>query len=154
MYNNDKVSMEGERVMSLKRDNQAEKREVTSIRNDYVRSVEMEGQRKKAHRVRLFRRLSVFGVMVLMATIWVGSTIYAQSQTISEKEQLREETLLKLEEVEKEQSQLQEQILLLNDEEYLAKLARKDYFLSDEGEIIFTTPTDEKKGEENPAEEE
>lgn len=154
MYNNDKVSMEGERVMSLKRDNQAEKREVTSIRNDYVRSVEMEGQRKKAHRVRLMRRLSVFGIMVLMATIWVGSTIYAQSQTISEKEQLREETLLKLEEVEKEQNQLEEQILLLNDEEYLAKLARKDYFLSDEGEIIFTTPTDEKKDDENPAEEE
>ncbi len=154
MYNNDKVSMEGERVMSLKRDNQAEKREVTSIRNDYVRSVEMEGQRKKAHRVRLFRRLSVFGVLVLMATIWVGSTIYAQSQTISEKEQLREETLLELEAVEKEQSQLEEQILLLNDEEYLAKLARKDYFLSDEGEIIFTTPTDEEKDEEKPAEEE
>lgn len=148
MYNNDKVSMEGERVMSLKRDNQADKREVTSIRNDYVRSVEMEGARKKAHRVRLFRRLTVFGLLVLMATIWVGSTIYAQSQTISEKEQLREETLLKLEEVEKEQSQLEEQILLLNDEEYLAKLARKDYFLSDEGEIIFTTPTDEEKSAE------
>lgn len=154
MYNNDKVSMEGERVMSLKRDNKAEKREVTSIRNDYVRSVEMEEEHKKAHRVRLFRRLTVFGVLVLMATIWVGSTIYAQTQTISDKEQLREEALLKLEEVEKQQSQLEEQILLLNDEEYLAKLARKDYFLSDEGEIIFTTPHDEKKDEENPSEKE
>ncbi len=154
MYNNDKVSMEGERVMSLKRDPKAETREVTSIRNDYVRSVEMEGARKKAHRIRLFRRLTVFGVLVLMATIWVGSTIYAQTQTISEKEELREEALLKLEEVEKQQSQLEEQILLLNDEEYLAKLARKDYFLSDEGEIIFTTPHDEKKDEEKPSEEE
>ncbi|MGH2319768.1 FtsB family cell division protein [Planococcus sp. SE5232] len=140
--------------MSLKRDPKAETREVTSIRNDYVRSVEMEGARKKAHRIRLFRRLTVFGVLVLMATIWVGSTIYAQTQTISEKEELREEALLKLEEVEKQQSQLEEQILLLNDEEYLAKLARKDYFLSDEGEIIFTTPHDEKKDEEKPSEEE
>lgn len=154
MYNNDKVSMEGERVMSLNRDNKTDKREVTSIRNDYVRSVEIEGQRKKAHRVRLFRRLTVFGLLILMATIWVGSTIYAQTQTISEKEQLREETLLKLEEVEKQQTQLEEKILLLNDEEYLAKLARKDYFLSDEGEIIFTTPHDEKKDQENPSEEE
>ena len=154
MYNNDKVSMEGERVMSLKRDNKAEKREVTSIRNDYVRSVEIEGERKKAHRIRLLRRLTVFGVLVLMATIWVGSTIYAQTQTIAGKEELREEALLKLEEVEKQQSQLEEQILLLNDEEYLAKLARKDYFLSDEGEIIFTTPHDEKKDEEKPSEEE
>ncbi|WP_298834225.1 septum formation initiator family protein [uncultured Planococcus sp.] len=140
--------------MSLKRDPKAETREVTSIRNDYVRSVEIEGARKKAHRIRLFRRLTVFGVLVLMATIWVGSTIYAQTQTMSEKEELREEALLKLEEVEKQQSQLEEQILLLNDEEYLAKLARKDYFLSDEGEIIFTTPHDEKKDEEKPSEEE
>ena len=85
-----------------------------------------------------------------MATIWVGSTIYAQTQTIAGKEELREEALLKLEEVEKQQSQLEEQILLLNDEEYLAKLARKDYFLSDEGEIIFTTPNTEKKDEEKP----
>ena len=145
MYNNDKVSREGERVMSLKRDQKAETREVTSIRNDYVRSVEMEGERKKAHRVRLFRRLTVFGLLVLMATIWVGSTIYAQTQTISEKEELRIQALQQLEEVEKQQSQLEEQILLLNDEEYLAKLARKDYFLSDEGEIIFTTPNTEKK---------
>ncbi len=154
MYNNDKVSREGERVMSLKRDQKAETREVTSIRNDYVRSVEMEGERKKAHRVRLFRRLTVFGLLVLMATIWVGSTIYAQTQTISEKEELRVQALQQLEEVEKQQSQLEEQILLLNDEEYLAKLARKDYFLSDEGEIIFTTPNTEKKDEEKPSEEE
>ena len=154
MYNNDKVSREGERVMSLKRDQKAEAREVTSIRNDYVRSVEMEGERKKAHRVRLFRRLTVFGLLVLMATIWVGSTIYAQTQTISEKEQLRGQAMLQLEEVEKQQHQLEEQILLLNDEEYLAKLARKDYFLSDEGEIIFTTPHTEKKDEEKPSEEE
>lgn len=154
MYNNDKVSREGERVMSLKRDQKAEAREVTSIRNDYVRSVEMEGERKKAHRVRLFRRLTVFGLLVLMATIWVGSTIYAQTQSISEKEQLRGQALLQLEEVEKQQHQLEEQILLLNDEEYLAKLARKDYFLSDEGEIIFTTPHTEKKDEEKPSEEE
>lgn len=154
MYNNDKVSMKGERVMSLKRDNKADKREVTSIRNDYVRSIETEEKRKSAHRVRLMRRLAVFGFVVLMATIWIGSTIYAQTQTISEKVQLREEALLELEKVEKQQNQLEEQILLLNDEEYLAKLARKDYFLSEEGEIIFTTPHDEKKDKEKPSEKE
>ncbi|EGA88208.1 DivIC [Planococcus donghaensis MPA1U2] len=140
--------------MSLKRDNKAEKREVTSIRNDYVRSVEIEEKRKSAHKVRLMRRLAVFGFVVLMATIWIGSTIYAQTQTISEKAQLREDALLELEQVEKQQNQLEEQILLLNDEEYLAKLARKDYFLSEEGEIIFTTPHDEKKDEEKLSEKE
>jgi cell division protein DivIC len=134
--------------MGLKREQKAESREVTSIRNDYVRSVELQEQRQKAHKVRLFRRLSVFGLIVVLASIWIGSTLHAQSQTISEKEQLRKEALVALQEVEQEQEQLKEQIVLLNDEEYLAKLARKDYFLSEEGEIIFTIPKTEEKAEE------
>ena len=140
--------------MSLKREKQAEHREVASIRNDYVRSVERKEKRHQAHKVRLFRRLSVFGILILMASIWIGTTIYAQSQTISEKEQLRAETLASLQEVEKEQKKLEEQILLLNDDEYIAKLARKEYFLSDEGEIIFTLPNDEEKTKENADEKE
>ena len=134
--------------MSLKTERKTESREVTSIRNDYVRSVEQEEKRRAAHRVRLFRRLSLFGILVLMTSIWIGTTIYAQSQTISEKEQLREEALLTLQEVEEEQERLEEQILLLNDEEYLAKMARSEYFLSEEGEIIFALPNTQENNEE------
>ncbi|CEG21124.1 Cell division protein DivIC [Planococcus massiliensis] len=134
--------------MSLKREKPSEQREVASIRNDYVRSVERKEKRHQAHKVRLFRRLSVFGILVLMASIWIGTTIYAQSQTISEKEQMRAETLASLEKAEKEQKKLEEQILLLNDDEYIAKLARKEYFLSEDGEIIFTLPNEDQKTKE------
>lgn len=134
--------------MGLKKEKKAEVREVTSIRNDYVRSVERQEQRQQAHKVRLFRRLSVFGLIVVLASVWFGSTLHAQSQTLSEKEQLREEALVALQEVEQEQEKLEEQIVLLNDEKYLAKLARKEYFLSKEGEIIFTVPKTEEKADE------
>lgn len=126
--------------MSLKREKKMAEPEVASIRNDYVRSVERQEKRLQAHKVKLFRRLAAFGVLVMLASIWIGTTIYAQAQTISEKEQQREETLAALQEVEKEQGQLKEQIQLLNDEEYLAKLARKELFVSEDGEIIFTMP--------------
>ena len=135
--------------MGLKGKKNASSPEVASIRNDYVRSVERQEKRQQAHKVRLFRRLSVFGVLVLLATIWIGTTIYAQSQSIAEKEAQRAETLAALEQVEKEQAQLKEQILLLNDDDYIAKLARKEYFLSDEGDIIVTMPNDADKKEEN-----
>lgn len=138
----------GEQVVGLKKDTKAEGREVTSIRNDYVRSIERQEQRQQAHKVRLFRRLSVFGLFVLLASIWIGSTLHAQSQTLSEKEQLHKEALIALQGVEQEQEKLKEQIVLLNDEEYLAKLARKEYFLSEDGEIIFTIPKTEEKAEE------
>ena len=134
--------------MSLKRERKTESREVTSIRNDYVRSVEQQEKRREAHRVRLLRRLSLFGILVLVASVWIGTTIYAQSQTISEKKQMREEALLTLQEVEEEQERLKEQVLLLNDEEYLAKMARSEYFLSEEGEIIFALPNTKENSEE------
>ena len=145
-----KQAERGKQVVNLKKQKKVDTGEVTSIRNDYVRSVE----RQEAHKVRLFRRLSVFAVLVVMASIWVGTTIYAQSQTISEKEQAREQALTELEAVEQEQAELNEQILLLNDEEYIGKLARKDYFLSEEGEIIFTVPENKEKSKENKDEKE
>lgn len=126
--------------MSLKRKKSTAASEIASIQNDYVRSVERKEKRQLAHKVRLFRRLAVFGVIVLLASIWVGTTIYAQSQTETEKEQLREEAQLALKEVKVDQAQLEEQIILLNDDEYLAKLAKKELFVSEQGEIIFTVP--------------
>lgn len=127
---------------------------VTPLQNEYTRAVEVEDARKKRHRVVLYRRLAVFGLVVLLTSIWLGSTIYAQSQTIAGKEQLQQEKLAELEEVQKQQAKLEEQIRLLNDDDYLSKLARKDYFLSDEGEIIFTLPNDAGKPQEDGEEKE
>lgn len=127
---------------------------VTPLQNDYTRAAEIEDARKRRHKVVLYRRLVVFGLVVLLTSIWLGSTIYAQSQTIAGKEQLQEEKLAELEEVQKKQAKLEEQIRLLNDDDYLSKLARKDYFLSDEGEIIFTLPNDAEKPKEDDEEKE
>lgn len=126
--------------MSLKKQKATAAPEVASIQNDYVRSVERKEKRQMAHKVRLFRRLAVFGIVVMLASIWIGTTIYAQSQTMTEKEQLREEAQLALKEIEKEQAQLKEHIILLNDDEYLKKLAKKELFVSEDGEYIFTLP--------------
>lgn len=134
-----------ELVLGLKKQSKSADQNVTSIQNDYVRSIEQKEKQQHGHRVRLFRRLTAFGVVVAICLIWVVSTIYAQTQTIAEKEQLREEALASLEAAKQDQETLKEQILLLNDEEYLAKLARKEYFLSEEGEIIFSVPENEQK---------
>lgn len=127
---------------------------VTPLQNEYTRAAEIEDARKKRHKVVLYRRLAVFGLVVLLTSIWLGSTIYAQSQTIAGKEQLQQEKLAELEEVQKQQAKLEEQIRLLNDDDYVSKLARKDYFLSDEGEIIFTLPNDAEKPQEDGEEKE
>ena len=42
---------------------------------------------------------------------------------------------------------LKEQIKRLNDKEYIEKLARSEYFLSNDGEIIFKLPEEKKESE-------
>ena len=57
-----------------------------------------------------------------------------------------EETLAKLE---KKQQILENEIIKLNDDEYIGKFARSEYFLSDIGEVIFNIPDPKKKDEED-----
>ena len=59
-----------------------------------------------------------------------------------------------LEQVLEKQEMLKLQIAKLEDDEYIAKLARKEFFLSEEGEIIFTMPNSSENGDEKDAEDE
>ena len=53
--------------------------------------------------------------------------------------------LAQLEGVQEEQEMLKRQLVKLNDDDYIAKLARKEYFLSEKNEIIFSIPENKKK---------
>jgi len=125
-----------------------ESRNISSINKDYVRSVERQENRQKAHKVRLYRRLAAFAVVVVAVIGWLSFTMYTQSQALAAKEEKKEKALLVLEEVQDEQEMLNSHIIKLNDDEYIAKLARKEYFLSEDGEIIFAIPeNDDKKSD-------
>ena len=72
-----------------------------------------------------------------------------------QKEQKKLEAAGQLEEVLSKQELLNLQIAKLEDDEYIAKLARKEFFLSEEGEIIFTMPkaTDKEETEQKKSDE-
>ena len=72
----------------------------------------------------------------------------SQNARLEEKLDQKDQVLAELEEVKEQQQMLILQIAKLEDDEYIAKLARKEYFLSEDGEIIFTIPKDEKKRKE------
>ena len=55
--------------------------------------------------------------------------MFDKSQALAAKENKKVEALQALEEVQDEHDMLKSQILKLNDDEYIAKLARKEYFL-------------------------
>ncbi|QOR66718.1 septum formation initiator family protein [Cytobacillus suaedae] len=113
------------------------KQKVTQIQSPYVANYEQSEQKNNMKRKGLFRRLIAFAIFAAIISYGLISTLMAQSATIREKESERQQLDEQLVKLKEEQIYLEEEIVKLNDDEYIAKIARRDYFLSKDGEIIF-----------------
>lgn len=113
---------------------------VASIHTEYVSSLQQKVDRKKAHKVRLYRRLMVLAVAAILILSVMTHTFFDQKKLLALKKQEHEELLVELQALEEEQGYLTDQIAKLNDDDYIGKLARQEYFLSDKSEIIFSMP--------------
>ena len=126
---------------------------VQPLNNDYVRSnPQAKAQIKAKMAVRRRRRLAVF---FIFATIFIAALVKAnmvQSERLAAKEESKATVTEKLDEAMHRQEILNLQIAKLEDDEYIAKLARKEFFLSEEGEIIFTIPNTSKKDNDEKSE--
>ncbi|HZG60930.1 MAG TPA: septum formation initiator family protein [Anoxybacillus sp.] len=113
---------------------------VTKIRSSYV--LEQEKKEKRAMRRRrmaVIRFTLLSGILLAISSVLLY-TLISQSANIEAKIEEKQKLEQQLEKLKKEERQLKEEIKKLNDDEYIAELARKNYFLSKEGEIIFTIP--------------
>ena len=119
---------------------------IASINKEYVQSLQEKIDRKKARKVRLYRRLAVFAFAAVLILGFFTYSFFEQKNILALKEQEKAEKLAELKEVEDEQEMLINQLAKLEDDEYVAKLARQEYFLSDNNEIIFSMPN--KKAED------
>jgi cell division protein DivIC len=117
---------------------------VTPMENAYVRQQELITKSTQKRRKRLVRRLTVFFLLVFTISGMLISTLLSRAEVLEQKKHEMEKMEEKLSHLEKRQTILEEEIVKLNDDDYIAKLARRDYFLSDEGEIIFNIPEPKK----------
>lgn len=124
------------------RTNQLEQ-QISSINSEYVRSVQKKKQRQNAQRVRLYRRLAAFAVVASLVIGFLVHSLLESQRTLAEKKATQIEVEQSLAETTEEKESLELQIAKLNDDEYIGKLLRKDYFLSEENELIFTLPKDD-----------
>jgi cell division protein DivIC len=120
---------------------------VATIQTEYVRSLQKKKNRKNARKIKLYRRLTVFAIIVAITFGGLTQMLIKQKQVLAAKEQQQVEMLAQLEVVQEEQEMLKRQLVKLNDDEYIAKLARKEYFLSENSEIIFSVPENKKKND-------
>ncbi|MBU2661718.1 cell division protein DivIC [Bacillus cabrialesii] len=117
--------------------NFSRERTITEIQNDYKEQVERQNQVKKRRRKGLYRRLTVFGALVFLTAIVLASSVWSQTSSLSAKEEKKEQLEKELKSLKTKQTDLKEEISKLKDEDYVTELARRDLFMSGDGEIIF-----------------
>ena len=86
------------------------------------------------------RRLAIwFNVCTIFAS-WAAIQLLQQTEKIAEKQSELEQAQMKLHQTTEMKQELQAKIERLHDPEYVDELARKEYYMTREGEIIFVDP--------------
>ncbi|KIL53719.1 cell division protein DIVIC [Jeotgalibacillus alimentarius] len=119
------------------------RRNVTSLDNQYTAERERNESNRQSHKKRLARRLTAFFIMAATVSGVLISSMVTQASVLEDKQNEKAQLEEKIVELGKQEDHLRNEIIKLNDDEYIAKLARRDYFLSESGEIIFTIPEDQ-----------
>lgn len=132
---------------------QVHTRNVQSLNNDYARSNPQAGAKTKAKKAVLRRRrMAIFFIIAAVVIGVLVQTNSVQSKKLAAKQEQKAIVIEQLAEVNETEELLNLQIAKLEDDEYIAKLARKEFFLSEEGEIIFTMPKASDKKEDSDSE--
>jgi cell division protein DivIC len=118
--------------------NALKKEKVKQLQSDYQKYVEEREKLVLYRRRGLVRRLTAFGIIFSIVGYLMISTFFSQSEALQHKIVRKQQLENELKDLKKAQVRLEEEIIKLNDDEYIAKIARRDYFLSNENEIIFS----------------
>lgn len=106
---------------------------------------QLQQERNRRRKKRLIQRLVIAGTaMVIIIGVMISYHVKQRalySEKLEQYEQLQEELTI----LEQEEKALREEIDLLNDEEYILDIARTNYFLSKEGELIFQIEGEEER---------
>lgn len=119
------------------------KKRITQLHNEYTQEKNKK-QSFKQKRQKFFKRRMAFivscGVILLsFVTIPLIGNVFE----VHALEQERAAAEQELEELVDHQDELEYYTHLLQDEDYVAKLARSEYYLTQDNEIVFSFPDDE-----------
>ncbi|MFJ7700741.1 septum formation initiator family protein [Lysinibacillus fusiformis] len=131
--------------MTRRHSSNDEQQNFTKLDNDYVRNTDKAINRKQQARKRKLRRIVFFAIVPVIIIALLLNVLSDQQKTLAIKEKSKEEAKQHLSELKEEQDSLNLKIKQLQDDEYIAKLLRKEYYLSEKGEVIFIIPEKEDK---------
>ncbi len=86
------------------------------------------------------RRKKLLAIIIIPFCVWAGFTWYDQQLALLTKKEELTKVQQQYDQVKLENEELNYQVNKLNDKEYIAEIARRDYHLAKPGEVIFITP--------------
>lgn len=118
----------------------ADRNSITKIDSGYVKQYDAYVERQHKKKKRLIRRLSFFIAVTVLIFGGLLSYHVQQRAMLAQKQEEYQELQSELSKLNHKKTDLEEEIQLLNDEDYVLQIARTNYFFSKEGEIIFKMP--------------
>ena len=120
--------------------------------------ISIQQHQKQSSPGKVFNIVSFIKTAVLVGLVAIilvlGLGIFNQIKQANTLDQKIEQAKVEKDSAEKQKETLTQQVELLQSDEYIAKLARSEYYLSKSGEIIFSTPNDTAKNKAQQAKEE
>ncbi len=124
------------------------KSKVARIENRYIKDTATMKKTRSRRRIALFRRLAFMAIIFAVVGGLLTITYTKQVLRLKEKKEKQVQVDKKMVAMKDEQDSLNEQIKKLHNDDYIAKLARSEYYLSKDGEIIFNIPEENSKQKE------
>lgn len=126
---------------------------ITQINNDYTFEKNLEKQQTTLQVKKAKRRRNVLALFAAVLLLPLGHNLVDNIGQIREVEEQIELATAEKKALEEENQRLNVQVGLLQDDEYVAKLARSRYYFSKDDEVIFSLPEDNQSKAANKVEE-
>ncbi|WP_017470329.1 FtsB family cell division protein [Amphibacillus jilinensis] len=116
---------------------------VTRINSTYMNQYDAHVERQRKRKRLLRRRLTLFAIVTVLTFFTLFTYHINQRALYAEKQSQYEELEQEIRTLKVEEQSLLEEINLLEDESYVLRIAKTNYFFTDEGEIVFKLTEEE-----------
>ncbi|EGP5066213.1 septum formation initiator family protein [Enterococcus faecium] len=110
---------------------------IAALDTEYAKKKYAEFQQQQRQLIFRRRRLAAIFVGALVIFAIIGVQIFHDMQRMHQLNELRVEANTEMKEVNADVDQLYQDVSLLKDDEYVAKLARSKFFYSKDGEKVY-----------------
>ena len=129
-------------MLRHRRKNDPKQQNITQINNNYTHEKTLEKQQLTLLNRNARRRKTALAIIAAGILLPLGYNVVSNVHQINQVDVQIAEAKAEKKELEKENQRLNVQVGLLQDDEYVAKLARSRYYFSKDKEIIFSLPED------------